>query len=104
MREVLHRDNWPILAAGAALAASVASIAVSQICLGVAIVLTITQWRKAKYPPGASLLLFFFAFACIPLKASWRSHQDLIFLTAGGTIAPAVWRGRLPVSTAFTTL
>ncbi len=71
MREVLHRDNWPILAAGAALAASVASIAVSQICLGAAIVLTVGQWRKAKYPPGASLLLFFFAWTLLAASLSY---------------------------------
>lgn len=71
MREALHRDNWPLLAAGAALSASVASIAVSQICLGAAVLLTITQWRKAKYPPGASLLLFFFAWTLLAAALSF---------------------------------
>ena len=70
MQDALKRDNWPILAAGAALAASVASIAVSQICLGVAILLTISQWRHAKYPPGASLLLFFFAWTLLAASLS----------------------------------
>lgn len=70
MREALQRDHWPILAAGAALAASVASIAFSQLCLGLAIVLTITQWRKAKYPRGASLLLFFFAWTLLAASLS----------------------------------
>lgn len=70
MYDVLKRDHWPILAAGAALAASVASIAVSQICLGIAIVLTIHQWRRAKYPPGAFLLLFFFAWTLLAASLS----------------------------------
>ena len=70
MLDALKRYNWPILAAGAALAASVASIAVSQICLGVAILLTIRQWRHAKYPPGASLLLFFFAWTLLAASLS----------------------------------
>jgi len=65
MRDVLKRENWPIIGAGAALAASVASIAVSQICLGAAILLTIRDWRRAKYPPGAWLLLFFFAWTLL---------------------------------------
>jgi len=119
MREVLHRDNWPILAAGAALAASVVSIAFSQICLGLAIVLTIRQWRSAKYPPGASLLLFFFAWTLLAsalsaapaaawpqirkffvylivpcLAAAWRgpvhARAILIGMGAGGTLS-ALW-------------
>lgn len=65
MRDALKRDNWPILAAGAALAFSVVSIAASQICLGAAILLTIRDWRRAQYPPGASLLLFFFAWTLL---------------------------------------
>lgn len=70
MPDTLKNYNWPILAAGTALAASVASIAVSQICLGVAILLTIRQWRHAKYPPGASLLLFFFAWTLLAASLS----------------------------------
>jgi hypothetical protein len=61
MQEALRRYNCLGIAAAAALAASVASIAVSQICLGAAIVLSLLQWRRAKYPPGAWLLLVFFA-------------------------------------------
>lgn len=70
MQEALKRNNWPILAAGAALAASVASIAVSQICLGVAILLTIRQWRHAIYPQGAFLLIFFFAWTLLAASLS----------------------------------
>jgi O-antigen ligase len=65
MRDALKRDNWPILAAGAALALSVVSIAASQICLGAAILLTIRDWRRAQYPPGASQLLFFFVWTLL---------------------------------------
>lgn len=70
MRDALHRDNWPILAAGAALAASVGSIAISQLCLGAAILLTIRQWRRAKYPSGTWLLLFFFAWTLLAATLS----------------------------------
>jgi putative inorganic carbon (HCO3(-)) transporter len=70
MQDVLKRSDWPILAAGTAVAASVASIALSQICLGIAIVLTVRQWRQAKYPPGASLLLFFFAWTLLAISVS----------------------------------
>jgi hypothetical protein len=60
MHEVLKRNNWLMWVPAAALAASVASIAVSQICLGLAIVVTATEWRRARTPPGAWLLLVFF--------------------------------------------
>lgn len=87
MRDALKRENWPLLAAGAALALSVASIAVSQICLGAAIVLTIREWRRAKYPPGASLLLFFFAWTLLaaslsnaPLAAWPQIKKFFVFL------------------------
>lgn len=72
MRDAFQRDNWPILAAGAALSLSVVSIAASQVCLGIAIILTIRDWRRAKYPPGASLLLFFFGWT---LLAAGLSHS-----------------------------
>jgi hypothetical protein len=70
MRDAFHRDNWPILAAGAAVAASVGSIAVSQLCLGAAILLTIRRWRSARYPAGAWLLLFFFAWTLLAAAVS----------------------------------
>ena len=70
MQDALKRNNWPILAAGATLAASVSSIAASQICLGLAILLTIREWRNAKYPPGAYLLLFFFAWTLLAASLS----------------------------------
>lgn len=70
MRDVLQRENWPILAAGAAIAGSVVSIAFSQVCLGLAIVLTISRWRSAKYPPGAWLLLVFFAWTLLAAAVS----------------------------------
>jgi len=87
MQDALKRNNWPILAAGTALAASVVSIAVSQICLGAAIVLTIRQWRQAKYPPGASLLLFFAAWTLLaaglssaPMAAFPQIKKFFVFL------------------------
>jgi putative inorganic carbon (HCO3(-)) transporter len=70
MRDALHRDNWPVLAAGAALALSVVSIAASQICLGLAIVLTIPHWRRAQYPQSTLLLAFFFLWTLLAAALS----------------------------------
>ncbi|MFN0104508.1 MAG: O-antigen ligase family protein [Bryobacteraceae bacterium] len=87
MHDVLKRNNWPILAAGAALAASVGSIAISQYCLAAAIILTIRRWRQTKYPPGAWLLLFFFAWTVLaaalsfsPLSAWPQVRKFYVFL------------------------
>jgi O-antigen ligase len=70
MYAALERRHWPLLAAGAALALSPVSIALSQLALAVAILLTIPQWRRAKYPPGASLLLFFFVWTLLAAALS----------------------------------
>lgn len=70
MKTLLSREGAPALAAGGALALSVVSIAGSQILLGLAIVLTIRQWRSAAYPRGAYLLLLFAALTVAAVLAS----------------------------------
>ncbi|MBI2684904.1 MAG: O-antigen ligase family protein [Acidobacteria bacterium] len=109
MREVLKRDNWPILAAGAALALSVVSIAASQICLGAAIVLTIRQWRSARYPPGAYLLLFFFVWTLLaaglsnsPMSAWPQVRKFYVYLIV--PCLAAAYRGRVAARTILLTM
>ncbi len=70
MHAALERRHWPLLAAGAALALSPVSIALSQLALAAAILLTLPQWRRAQYPPGALLLLFFFAWTLLAAALS----------------------------------
>lgn len=105
MRDALQRQNWPILAAGAALAFSVGSIALSQLCLGVAILLTIRRWAQVKYPREFWLLVFFFcwtllaaALSAAPLAALPQIKKFYVYLIvpslavayAGPTSARAV--------------
>jgi O-antigen ligase len=70
MHAALERRHWPLLAAGAALVLSPVSIALSQLALAAAILLTLPQWRRAVYPRGASLLLFFFAWTLLAVALS----------------------------------
>ncbi len=98
MHEALKRNNWSILAAGAALAFSVVSIAASQICLGIAVALTLPQWRRAKYPPGVSLLLFFFAWTLLAAAlsqspaAAWPQIRKFFVFLIVPALA-AAWQG-----------
>lgn len=67
-----NRERLGACAAGGAVAASLCSIALSQILLAAAILLTIHGWRRATYPPGAWLLPIFFALTL----ASAYAHGD----------------------------
>jgi putative inorganic carbon (hco3(-)) transporter len=67
-----NRERYAAYAAGAAVAACLVSIALSQILLATAILLTLPSWRHAEYPRGAWLLLLFFALTL----ASAFAHGD----------------------------
>lgn len=109
MREVFQRENWALLAAGGAVALSAVSIAASQILLGAAIVLTVSRWRRATYPPGAWLLLFFFVWTLVAAgvsdapKAAWPQLRKFFVYLIVPCLAVA-WRGPVGARAVLVTL